>query len=273
MTKLFFLISLLILVVSCENITNEGEVNNNSKYPTKVGYEWEYNTTMKFELYDTLGHIDSTSFQDLGNTIVKVTKEFDTLGNFSNLIRFDVYDVSTPQNVNKMWYLNNDSGLTAVAYYNSGASLPVLPKNGRLTIEQIKTLLKISGLLSACDHFSNSISISTDSILYYSPSRKVLKYPIKIGAKWTELNNPFYRERFVSKKQIVNSSYNSYDCYKIESIWQFSNTEYNDYISLNSGLVMREYIVDSIMITSTTNPDSGRYANIIQTSKLVRKSK
>lgn len=273
MSKIIYPLSFLLFFSSCEYIITEGEVSTNQKYPAKVGYEWEYNTTWKVEFYDTLGHIDSASFDDLGNTVVKVTKESESIGIYNNLIRFEVYDVSTPQKVNKMWYANNDSSLTAVAYYNPGASQPVLPKSGRLTFSQIKPLLKISGLLPACDNISHSSSISTDSIQYYYPPRKVLKYPIKIGEKWTELINPFYREKFISKKQVVSTFYKNYDCYKIESIWQFSNTQYNDYISMNSGLVMRELIADSIMFTTTTNPDSGRYGNIIQTAKLVRERK
>ena len=45
-------------------------------------------------------------------------------------------------------------------------------------------------------------------------------------------------------------------------------TEFNDYIILNSGLIMRELIADSIMITLRENPDSGRYVNITSISKI-----
>jgi hypothetical protein len=273
MKKIFLLLSFFLLFESCEQIITEGDFSSSIKYPAKVGYEWEYNTTWKLELYDTLGHVDSTSFENLGNTVVKVTKEFDTVGTLSNLIRFEVFDVSTSQNVNKMWYVNDDSGLTAIAYYNPGASQPVLPKNGRSTIQQIKLLLRIFGILPAGYNFSNLPVLLTDSIQYYYPPRKVLKYPLKIGARWTELINPFYRERFIRKMQIVNTDNKNYNCFKVESKWEFSNTEFNDYVNFNSGLIMRELIADSIMITSPENPDSGRYGNITSISKLVRERK
>ena len=74
MSFIYFLFS------GCEHINTEGEVIHNTKYPAKVGHEWEYNTTWKLELYDTLGHIDSTSIENIENTIVKVITESDTIG-------------------------------------------------------------------------------------------------------------------------------------------------------------------------------------------------
>ena len=270
MLKIFLIVPLLLLFTSCEYISTEGEVNNNTKYPSKVGYEWEYNTTQRIEFYDTSGHIDSTSFKNLGNTIVRITKIKDIVGTYSNLIRFDSYDVATPQNIHQMWYLHRDSGLIAIAYSNPGASQPIFPKQKASNTEQIKNLIQSFGLFPSSNSFYGQTSLVSDSIQYYSPQRIVLSYPLRIGSRWIELTQPFFRERFIQKRQIINANNRNYNCYKLESNMGWIKLEYNDYIDLSSGLIQRELIADSLMITTTINPDSGRYGNIIQISKLVR---
>ena len=128
MSKLFLFLSLLFFLTGCEQLNNVGGINNSQKYRSKVGNEWEYNTTWKLEFYDSIGNIDSTSFEDLGNTVVRIITEEYTLGLFKDLIMFESFDLSTIHNVNQTWYLNADSGLFAIAYSNPGATQPVFTK-------------------------------------------------------------------------------------------------------------------------------------------------
>lgn len=273
MQKSFIVFAALFLFASCENFLTEGDMNNSGKYPANIGHEWEYNTTWKLEFYDTLGHIDSSSFENFGNTIVRVTKERDAVGTYTNLIRFEDYDVSTPTNIHKMWYMNNDSGLFAIAYSNPGASQPVVPKQKTLSLEQLKDRVKSFGILPNTINIHNNSSTISDSIQYYSPLRKVLSYPLRIGSRWVELTVPFYRERFINQQKVININGKSFYCYKIGASWSLSNLEFNDYVDLNSGLIQREIISDSMMITTVTNPDSGTYVKSITISKLVRERK
>jgi hypothetical protein len=273
MKKIFLLLSFIFLFTSCEQIITEGDFSSSTKYPAKVGYEWEYNTTWKFEFYDSTGHIDSTSFENLGNTIVRVTKERDVVGIFTDLIRFESYDLATSQNMNIIWYMNNDSGFYGVAYYNPGVSQPILPKQKTLAIEQLKNLIKSFGLLPNASNFIRYSSNTTDSIQYYSPIRKVLSYPLKIGSRWVELIEPFFRERFIEKREILNTISGNYNCYKLESNWSWSNLEFNDYVDLNSGLIQREIISDSMAYTPPNDPNIIRYFKSTTISKLVREKK
>jgi hypothetical protein len=271
--RIIIISSILLLFNSCEQLVNTGGLSSSEKYPTNLGHEWEYNTIWKFEFYDSTGHIDSTSIEDLGNTIVKVTKEQETLETYTNLIRFEDYDVTTPQNINRMWYLNADSGFYAIAYHNPGVSQPVIPKQGILTTEQIKSFVKSFRVFPSDAELNPQSHHVTDSIQYYSPARKVLKYPLGIGARWIELIEPFYRERFINKQQIVNAIGKNYYCYKIELELFWGNFKLNDYLDMNSGLIIREIIADSVSHILPGSPDIVGYYKSTTISTLVREKK
>jgi hypothetical protein len=271
MSKLFFILSILVLLSGCEELVNIDTPSQ--KYPTQVGREWEYSTTWKIEYYNTIGHIDSNSTEIIENTIVQIIKEADTIGSHKDLVLFQSFDLSTPQSINKMWYTNADSGLFAIAYSNPGASQPVFPKQSIMTFEKFKHLIKTIGTYPGYFDPAKTLNQVTDTIQYYSPARKALMYPLTIGSRWIELTTPFFRERFIQKQQIINANGRNYNCYKIESNMSWPNFEFNDYMDMNSGLIVREIIADSMMIVTVTNPDSGAFVKSTTISRLVREKK
>lgn len=128
MSKLIFILPILILFFGREKVVNSGNPPIYSKYPTKLNNEWKYNTIFIFEYYDSTGNIDSSSIIDFGNTICKIIIINDSINNFNKLILFEEYYVATPYNVHKTWYVNADSDLYAVTYSNPGASQIIIPK-------------------------------------------------------------------------------------------------------------------------------------------------
>lgn len=271
MAKQLLIIASLTLLLACEKSVNSGEVQIPSKYPTQLNREWEYNTTIKLEFYDSTGHIDSTEIMDFGNTICKITSLNDTIGNFSNLILFESYEVLTPQYVSKIWYLNADSGFYAIAYSYPGAAQPITPKaNIKSRLDYIKTI-SLYGINPASLEFSKSSALISDSIQFYLYPRKVLKYPVRIGERWIELIDPFYRERFINQKQTLAINGNVYNCFKVESDWN-SNVIFTDYINLINGLVMREVLVDSVALIGQEDPNLIGYYKVSSISKLVRET-
>lgn len=273
MSKILFLLSTLMLFSSCEQLVNIGDVTSSQKYPAKTGHEWEYYTEWKLEYYDTAGHIDSTSIGSSENTIVRIITEEDTLGLYKNLVLFESFDLSTPQNVNKTWYMNADSGLFAIAYSDSGSSQFIWPKQRNIALEQVHNFVRTIGIFPGFADAKTALYPQTDTIQYYSPPRKVLMYPLTIGSQWIELTIPFFRERFIEKQQIINANGINYNCYKIESNMSWLNFEFNDYIDLTTGLIKREVIADSILFVTVTNPDSGGFFKSTTISKLVRERK
>jgi len=242
------------------------------RYPAQTGNQWEYHTTMTIEYYDSIGNIASVETLDLGNTIVKIESENDTLNGESHFVLFTSYDLSTPENIQKSWYANPDSGFYVIAYSSAGSSQPVLPKGMNLDYQTIASLINSKSMqLFIPVSFNNNLS---DSIYYFDPLRKVLKYPLKIGSRWLELEYPFYRERFVNEKENIEVSAGTFSCYKVESEWNdpFTNPLiFTDYISLQDGLVKRYLSVDSL--AHITEPgDTIGYFKSTSISELVGKN-
>jgi hypothetical protein len=94
-----------------------------------------------------------------------------------------------------------------------------------------------------------------------------------INKRWVELILPFYRERYVEK--IVNINFNGQpvSCYEIKIDWPGYNIEFNDFVSLNNGLMKREIIADSVSIATQENPEGNGFANISEFTNLVRYNK
>jgi len=190
MKKLFILLLTvlgLLIIDGCD--VSSTYPTEQLKYPAKTGNQWKYHTIMTIEYYDSAGNISSVEIFDLENTIVKIESENDTLNSEPHFVLFTSYDLSTPENINKLWYANPDSGFYAIAYSNAGSSQLVLPKGMNLNYQTIAGLTNSRRMqLFISVSFNSNLS---DSVLYYDPPRKVLKYPLKISSRWIELEYPF----------------------------------------------------------------------------------
>ena len=268
MKKLFILLLLPIsfTIVSCYNSSTNPI--SQSKYPTRIGNQWEYQTIYTIEYYDSTGNIDSLEVLDFGNTVVKIVSKNDSINGNSNLVLFSSYEVSSPDSNQRSWYSNSDSGLYVIAYSGAGRSQPVLPKIN--PTNSFSFLFSSSSMLMPdISNLFNSNPL--DSIQLFDPPRKVLLYPLTMGAHWVELVYPFYRERFVDKKLTIEVPAGIFNCYIIESKWNLS-VEFTDYINLEDGLIRRLVYSDSVQITTIENPDSLFYARFTSSSQLVNKN-
>ena len=270
MKKLFILLLTvlgLLIIDSCDY--HSMYPAEQLKYPAKKGNHCEYHTITTIEYYDSAGNISSVDTFDLENTIVKIESDNDTLNGNPHFVLFISYDLSSPENINKLWYTNPDSGFYAIAYSNAGSSQLVLPKGMNLNYQTIAGLTNSKSMqLFIPVSFNNNLS---DSVLYYDPPRKVLKYPIKISSRWIELENPFYRERFVNEMETIQVPAGTFNCYKVESEWNF-DLIFTDYINLKDGLIRRFVFADSAGISTPGNPDPIGYARITTLSELTGKN-
>jgi len=272
MKKIIFVL-FIISIFLCLSCQEDDPINPTAlkKYPTKANMEWEYTTTSILDYYDTSGHIINTETFDYGNTIVKIIDTDDSLGVYSNLIKFECYDVQPSNSKNYNWYSNSDTAFKLIAYSNPGSSQLVYPKvsNRRyLTLEELRLMIKLTN--PEISTFSNLNP--ADSILYYEIPRQVLAYPLSLNKRWVELEYPWYRERYVSKIVQVMFQGHSLRCFVIKVDWPEFDIEINDYISLDKGLIEREIFADSIIITNPVSPDSGGFGRISTNSNLVRLS-
>ena len=255
---LIAIFSLLILVNCSEDLIPPTEIR---KYPTELNSTWTYSSKMYEQYYDSLGNLSDTILIFSDSTLTKIVKLNDTVGNYYNLFQFISYDLSSPQYIEQMWYLNNDNGFYAIAYSNAGSSQPILPKAGLIKGNKLLQLLTKSISLPGI-FIDNDKGLMVDSILFYESPRYVLKYPVFVGSKWTELSVPFHRDRVIKKEMKINVPSGMYNCYLVEMKSNdaiFSKVIFNDYISLNTGLILRQIEFDSLAFTNETGDTLGFY--------------
>jgi hypothetical protein len=269
-----FLLSIPVISFILFSSCNDNSVGftpiSNKIYPAKLNTEWEYNTIMIIEYYDSLRNISNIDTLFSENTVVKVLSTSDTLGSYSQLIKFESYDLSTPENKCYIWYSNSDSGFASIAYTNAGSSQVVSPKikdKGYLTFDEFKSIINSP----VQNFFSVPKKVYSDSIQFYEIPRRVLAYPLAVNKRWTELVVPWYRERYVSRMIKITFNSQSTNCYEIKVDWPNHNDiEFNDYVSVDEGLVRREILSDSVMFTTVNNPDSGKFGKVSSISNLIR---
>lgn len=268
----FLIILLSIYLWGCKESSTLVQGSGPRAYPDQLNNEWEYQTINTISFYNQSGGIDSTVELTFDNAIIKIVKTNDSLSTYKGLIKFEVYSKLSPLEISYDWYLNSDTSFLAIAYYNAGGQF-IQPK--RNLIKKYLTLADIQHMIYS---FSPDISrlqktALDDSIQYYPIPRKVLAYPLNVGNTWVELYTPFYRERYVNDYLNITLGGQTYNCYEVKIHWQENKIELNDYVSLDAGLVKREILADSLMITTAENPDgSGNFVKESTVTTLVRKN-
>ncbi|HED07593.1 MAG TPA: hypothetical protein ENI57_05705 [Ignavibacteria bacterium] len=272
--KFLIVLFLSFLIISCNNSTEpEPTINspiNNNFYPVALNHEWEYSTTDKIEYYDTLGNIKNTEVLNLGNTIVRIEALKDNLGNsYKNLIRFESFKVTQPNQKDKTWFEKKDDGLYIVAFQHVSTSQTTIRKINRGGKYMNMDVLKRINLFLDFNLYNKT---RNNLILIWGRTRKVLNYPIEVGNYWNDYNIPFYKNRSVETKEKININGNIYTVYKIGAFGDDIDFELNDYISIKYGLVMREVLADSVAILAPNSDDILGFAKMRRISKLVRRN-
>jgi hypothetical protein len=271
-------LSSLLIILVCLYVTGckkdsgtQVSGSGNTKYPGMLNNEWEYQTISTFSYYNQSGGIDSTSYDYPDNSIIKIIKTNDSLKNYKGLIEFEIYNKPDPGNKSYSWYLNSDTSFIAIAYYNPAVTQVIEPKRNFTT--RYLTLTEYKGMIHS---FSPDLRTSQkasfgDSIQFYDIPRKVLAYPLSVGKTWVELYYPFYRERYINNYFSIVAEGQQYSCYEVKVNWPTYRIEFNDYVSLDAGLVKREIISDSVMIGNEYGDPLG-YMKAHTTSTLIRRN-
>lgn len=267
--RVFAAAFIFLIIVSCSEKSNNPV--DSSHYPVQLNALWEYSTKHFIENYDSIGNLSDPELIISENTIVQIVSDNDSLGNYKNLYHFKSTDTNYPQYSAHSWYRDSDSGLFAIAYSSAGSSQQVLPKNNSPRLyEDIRNILKRMNIL----YFPlNNMPSNGDSIIFNSTPAKVLQYPLFTGSSWIERTEPFSIKRNVKGKKIIELPSGTYNCWQInrtsnETFW--NNITYDDYIHLNTGLITREIVIDS-MIRINEPGDTVGFFKLTSYSELVRK--
>ena len=118
-----YLSSLLIILlciyhIGCKDSGTQVQGAGPTTYPTSLNNEWEYQTVTAISYYNQSGGIDSTSYDNSDNSIIRIIKTDDSLKNYKRLVKFESYEKLSPNNITYSWYQNSDSSFITIAYFN-----------------------------------------------------------------------------------------------------------------------------------------------------------
>jgi hypothetical protein len=273
--KHYLKIFLMLLVstaiyLSCSDSSNPGmplPFSDDFTYPLEVGSKWSYDREWSnfnfrpdsagtsFPFTDTTLYAKVEIFVDREeilmdsiNTSVVITKDIENSTSFTS----------------SHFYQNTDEGLFILAYDRGGSSIsyPKMISNfsDDLSIGNLESFLRISSLHGILDPVNQHAS---DTLRYEDPPVQSFKYPLKKDLEWTYRSNNFMISKKVIGTEKVTVPAGSFDCWKIQWIYDLSNAGFNignvtlyDYVS-SKGLVKRTLLIKDARISDINNPDGG----------------
>ncbi|UCH11097.1 MAG: hypothetical protein JSU61_04190 [Fidelibacterota bacterium] len=249
-----------LLLLSCEP---EEDHTGEFRYPLKVGNTWEYTREMKLYIYEDMDstgapvYIDTSTFTHLvTNTVTERTTLQDTL---------QAYAIhSEPESLGAFagtqYYDNRDDGLYSYAYSGGGSLL--LPKRMTSTTIRFKGM-SFSDVQAMSTYLQNIIPYSQvkgDSLYFNDPSRKVIQYPLEVGAHWMLSTRYIKIDKEVTGKESIRVPAGNFDCWIIQWLYDMNHDEQwdeditiFDYVC-RKGLIKRVLVAEGVEITTIEDP-------------------
>ncbi|MBL1214905.1 MAG: hypothetical protein HND52_16215 [Ignavibacteriae bacterium] len=258
------------IYLSCSDSSNPGmplPFGDDFSYPLKVGNKWSYDREWSnfnfrpdsagtdFPFTDTTLYTKAEVFVDREEilmdsiiTSVVITKDIENSMNFTS----------------SHFYQNTDDGLFILAYDRGGSSISYPKMISNFTddiligsLESFQRISSLHGILSSVN------KIISDTLRYEDPPVQSFKYPFKQDQEWTYRNDYFIINKKVIGTEKVELPAGSFDCWKVQWIYDFANTGFNfgnitlyDYIS-SKGLIKRTLHIKDARISDINNPDGG----------------
>ncbi len=272
--KILILFVSTAIYISCSDSSNPGQAlpfGDDFSYPLKVGNTWNYDREWSnFNFRPDSINVDSTFDNTVHYSKVEVfVDREETILDSMNTTVVITKDIDGSMIFNSShYYYNTDEGLFILAYNSGGGSISY-PKissnfydellNGNFTILQ-----RISSLH---DWFFSANNIFSDTLRFEDPPVQSFKYPLKQDLEWTYRNDYFIINKKVVGKETVEVPSGQYDCWKIQWIYDFSNTglfvgsiTFYDYVS-SKGLIKRTLFMKDVPLTTPGNPNDGGLAD------------
>ena len=175
------------MILSCNN-NNPINPNNTNEfaYPLKIGNQWEYNRT--FSIFnirpETLKNNPPIDTTITSSVIIKIIKTETILDSINTFVFQETVLENSNMFIDTSYYANLDSGLYFYAYLGPGI---VIPK----VAHSIRILFKgryFNSIREVTSYITKTIPqnyILIDSLIYEIPPLQSLKYPMKLGSRWT----------------------------------------------------------------------------------------
>jgi hypothetical protein len=264
-TKFTYLSMLAAILFSCEFSSDSNDnLPGNFEYPLKIGNVWEYERV--FEQFnfrpDSLRNIfPETKY--VSRSFVEVKKDTTLQDSLQCKIVQEKITEERQDFLSWGYYANKTEGFYEYAYKTGGGGL-TMPKQ-RTDFEYNIAGISFRNIRDASDYFEKHLPVYAnlnDTLIYWDPKRKVLKYPPEIGEEWILYQGvPFTIHKKIIGRELVSTVTGNYNCYKIQ--WIYSgvtniNVIFYDYIC-EKGLIKRSILFKDVVVSSDDNPEGIGY--------------
>ncbi|HID39749.1 MAG TPA: hypothetical protein EYP36_09590 [Calditrichaeota bacterium] len=269
MRKIVLTLSGLMVLLSCQNDNNPPP---QFKYPLAVGNQWEYRRLFWGTNFRPDSLADFVTFPD---TLVFYAQVKDTVRLEDNREAIPLSAVTDDEGYPSIrFYRQDESALYEVAYLPSGY-LPIFPKKNGVTYKfkgknytSLAQLSKVLGEGLPAVHLFRG-----DSLVYNTPPRMALKYPLFVGSRWNLTDGDFRIEKNIIDYGPVNVAAGDFEAYTIQWLYYFENAEKPDpdlalfdFIS-KQGLIKRRMRALNVAVTIQTGEEVG-YFDLYDESEL-----
>lgn len=224
----------------------------------KIITDYKYESGQKFTylVHNLLVHENGdTLYNDEETVVLEVMSTNATVGIWSNLIEFKVYDQNTPNFYSTYWYQQTRDALYDIAYRRPGFTPIVQPKESPYLTGDPK-----SAVLPSYSGESSFKSSSDDSIVIRDDIRLVSPIPLyrKRNLRWTEFTDPFLRTSKVISDSTLIVNGKEFLTYNILSELPEldDDLEVHTYMSEN-GLIYRTLFDKTLYFDPESSVESG----------------
>ena len=244
--KLYFLLIVALLFVSCKDSGTGGNPFGEKRYGMEAGSRWIYRTQYTNIYYDTLWVYQSTH-SIVQNTILTCLTENDSILSRGTLTKLHC-ETTEGQNVYSQmnWYIHNASNLIRYAYSVTGPVAYVFPKSKSSKYLTVDEYRKIREYLNSDIPVTKPVM---DTIAAYESQQILLRYPLIVGNSWQMSTAPIRVERKIIGIENISTALGIIETYKLESTLSSFNLTYYDYINLDYGLVRRMWRDTAVIIS------------------------
>ena len=259
----FFILSALFFLLSCD----DNDPSPSFQYPLESGKQWEYVRVLQATNFrpDSL----AGDFEQPDTQIIQVqVKEPQVLKDSQEA--YPLLATLSDQNDNRIFslefYRQDESGLYQVAYRPVGY-IPVFPKRKGISFKYkgrvYGSLAELSQTLPAGE--TALLFLRSDSLIYNTPPRPALKYPMAIGSRWIFTDEEFRIEKQITDYGTINTAAGDFEAYTVQWLYYFDNSDkpdediaLSDFIS-EQGLLKRRLSVFNVVLTTETGEDAGYF--------------
>jgi hypothetical protein len=257
--KTIILLIIVLGIQSCKhNVNQVSLVDNNFKYPLKIGNRWTYNvsTTWSDISPDSIRYMLTDT-----STVLSVLVERDTVLDTNKVYKL----TEGGSNYGAAGYYSNENNGFIKYGYNDYPGT-VLPKSkfGLRFLFNGSYYNNIRELVKILEENVPLSKILRDTIYYFDPPRIIYKYPLEAGNEWLFSTSGIVIYKKVLGKEIINTGTGSVECYKIQWIYpneEFGNIEYYEYVG-DKGLLKTDITFHNIVITTIEYPDGVGTADV-----------